>query len=173
MRRFYRPGKLVMISFMASCFLGCVPKLDMSSIEGPESHRNAIAKSSYKASDSSVDIRTRSEVIPVWLKRVNKSDHFVTREGVVYLAVESELYEALPKTVNGLKIERYQGSTEIRENEVPYILFTNWSRQENSVRLTGTAYFVGGNVAGCSERYDWNEGSGWSNSESKCFAAAS
>jgi hypothetical protein len=165
--------KLIMIVSLASSVLGCVNEVDKPADKVSETQRNSIFISSNKASYTNVDDVTKAEVIKVWLKRIDKNDHFVTDERVVYLAVAEDVYKLLPKKVNDLQIKRYIGSIKFRENEVPYILFTNWSRRGNYVWLTGTAYFVGGNVGGCNVRYDWKEGKGWNNSESECFAAAS
>src|SRR5690606_30640550 len=120
-----------------------------------------------------VDVETQAEIIIASLNDMTKESHAVTDSGNVYLLVSDELYKLLPKSVNEIKVNQYTGSTGIRQNSVPYIVFSRWAEIGGSIYVTETAYFVGGNMGGCSEKYEKNDADEWTRTEFDCFAAAS
>lgn len=120
-----------------------------------------------------VNVETQAEIIIVSLNEMTTEDHAVTASGDVYLLVSDELYKVLPKSVNEIKVNQYTGSAGIRQDSVPYIVFSRWGEADGSIYVTKTAYFVGGNTGGCSKKYEKNDAGQWTRTKSDCFAAAS
>ncbi len=120
-----------------------------------------------------VDDLTKVAIINVQLRGITKRDHVVMQGNIVYLSVPEEVFEKLPKSVNGLTIKHYTGSTMPNQNDVSYVVFTRWAKKDNSVWVTSTAHFAGGNIGGCNEQYDRSEKGVWIRAKSECFAAAS
>lgn len=120
-----------------------------------------------------VEDTIRVAIINVQLRGMTKKDHVVMQGDTVYLSVSEEIFAKLPRSVNGLKIKRYTGSTMPNQNDVSYLDFTRWAKKDESVWVTSTARFAGGNIGGCSEQYDRSEKGIWTRVKSECFAAAS
>lgn len=120
-----------------------------------------------------VDFEEKAAVLTFFLSGIRKEDHAVTDDDRIYLLVSEGLYAKLPRTTNGIKVELYTGPTEVHANTVPYIVFSSWAKRADTVFVTQTAYFVGGNSGGCKEQYKFWEVSGWKRTSADCFAAAS
>jgi hypothetical protein len=120
-----------------------------------------------------VDDSAKVAIITVQLRSLTKKDHVVMQGNLLYLLVSEEIFARLPKSINGLTIKLYTGSTMPNENDVSYLDFTRWARKDESVWVTSTAHFAGGNIGGCNEQYVRSEKGIWTRAQSECFAAAS
>lgn len=148
----------------------------ISSVSPVEQEAELSSPRSYVSetvSNSNPEDSTKVAIIALQLQGMTIKDHVVTENKLVYVLVSPEIFAKLPKFINGLKVKRYTGPTFPDRNDVSYLYFSGWVQKDDSVWLTSTAYFAGGNVGGCDEQYDRSKNGKWTRVKSDCFAMAS
>ncbi|MEP7077170.1 MAG: hypothetical protein ABI878_15295 [Acidobacteriota bacterium] len=115
---------------------------------------------------------TKINVIKALLNELKPQDAVVGGRNLVFVEIEENLFNELPKVVNGLKIERLIRTSSKAKQEVSYLTFSHWSEQNGIVGVSGIAYFSDGNMGGCNYTFE-NANGNWTRKGSDCFAAAS
>jgi hypothetical protein len=94
---------------------------------------------------------------------------------IVYLSKENlpkTAVERLPKEKFRYKLILRDKSSMSNKIDYSYLEFSDWSGTRESAVFTLTAYFRGGNIGGCMEKYSKKDRS-WKREKPDCFATAS